>query len=213
MSTEQAPTNQNLRFVQFPKNFGNVNIPSSRNGILAQRSRILVSPRGRGSESAREYASRFAAANDNAFAQDWERAKEAESRQSTELRHSRQSSEVSAGRLTGPVQYLKNLITDWQLEATDACALLGFEPAQQDDVSAIFAGRKTLSGRDAKDRIRALVVVNALLNDMYRDNVIKNEWLRETHTGLMIPPLSMILTGSMENLLVVRDFVKFSAGV
>lgn len=212
MSTGKIPTNLGLVFFQSLKNPGNVNISPPWNEFVAQRDRQL-SPRNRNSEIAHDYQWEFAAANDNAFAMDWKRAKAAESRQNAEFRHFRQPSEVRAGRLTGPVQYLKNLITDWQLEVTDACALLGFESGQQEDVAAVFSGRKTLSGRDAKDRIKALVVVNALLNDMYRDNVIKNEWLRESHIGLAAPPLSMIMTGSMENLLIVRDFVKFTAGV
>ena len=120
---------------------------------------------------------------------------------------------LGRGRITGPVSYLKLLLKEWRLRDIDAAPLLGFERDQASEANAILNGIRTLSGHDAKDRIRALLSINALLNDMFRDDDSKNQWLRCHHRSLYETPLSLMLSGSMEKLLIVRDFVKYIAGV
>lgn len=117
------------------------------------------------------------------------------------------------GRITGPVAYLKLLLKEWRLKDIDAAPLLGFERDQTSEAIAILNGIRTLAGHDAKDRIRALFNINALLGDIFRDDDSKNQWLRRHHDSLEETPLKLMLSGSMEKLLVVRDFAKYTAGI
>lgn len=120
---------------------------------------------------------------------------------------------LGRGRITGPVLYFKMLLSEWGLEDRDAASLLGFEQGQTRDAVAILNGTKTLAGHDAKDRLRALINIDTLLNDMFRDNEVSYRFLRNKNDSLNASPLEMLLSGSMEKLLIVRDFVKHLAGV
>ena len=116
-------------------------------------------------------------------------------------------------RLTGPVQFVVKLLDFWKLEPCDAVGLLGFDVADANHVSAVLDGRELLRGRDIRDRIAHLLSIRATLRTLFRDLEVENDWLREQHTMLdQQTPMSLLLGGSMEDLLLVREYVDTAAG-
>ena len=96
----------------------------------------------------------------------------------------------------------------------DAAILLGFEASDQSSVSDILNGRVKIDRRDIKDRIAYLIQIRSTLFSLFRAEDIENEWLRETHAMLgNRAPLDLLLEGSMENLLLVKEFCDEAAGI
>ena len=117
------------------------------------------------------------------------------------------------GRITGPVQFVNQLLATWDLEPESACILLGFKPSQFTYVNNVLQGHETLRGRDAKDRIVHLIQIRILLSALFRDEAVENEWLREPRDALKgKTPMELLLEGSMEKLLLVREYVELVTG-
>ena len=118
-----------------------------------------------------------------------------------------------SGRITGPIRFVNKLLATWQLEAEKACILLGLEPSRLPYVIDVLQGYETLTGRDAKDRIAHLFQIRKLLSALFRDESVENEWLREPQDVLKDKaPMDLLLEGSMENLLLVREYVERVTG-
>lgn len=116
-------------------------------------------------------------------------------------------------RLTGPVQFIVKLLDTWKLAPDKAAVLLGFEESGKDQVERILSGREPLSGRDAKDRVVHLLHVRGTLSALFQDREVENEWLREPRSLLHDKsPMDLLLEGSMENLLLLREYVETMAG-
>ena len=116
-------------------------------------------------------------------------------------------------RLTGPVQFVLKLLKYWRLERHHAVGLLGFYPADADYVAGVLEGDERLFGRDAEDRISHLFSIRKTLWSLFQDLDVENEWLREPHSMLEDKtPLSLMLEGSMEDLLLAREYVNTAAG-
>jgi len=116
-------------------------------------------------------------------------------------------------RLTGPVQFVVKLLDTWRLEPDKATVLLGFEESGKDHVKRILSGREPLYGRDAKDRVVHLLHIRGTLSALFRDREVENEWLREPRSLLHgKTPMDLLLEGSMENLLLLREYVETMAG-
>ena len=123
------------------------------------------------------------------------------------------SSKSHQRRLTGPVQFLIILLKTWRLSRADAIPLLGFEKVDQSYVEDLLSGRATLRGRDLKYRIAYLFRIRKTLYALFRDEEVENEWLREQHDMLDGRiPMDCMLEGSMENLLLVKEYVAAAAG-
>ena len=117
-------------------------------------------------------------------------------------------------RLTGPVQFVQELMDLWRLDIRDAVGLLGYDSEDLNYVSEILAGRRQLRGRDVRDRISHLFIVRRTLWSLFRDIDVENDWLREEHSTLNgKQPMSLIVRGSMEDLLLAREYVESAAGV
>ena len=119
-------------------------------------------------------------------------------------------------RLTGPVRVLRKILTTWRLDgqAHVATTLLGLDETDDTLALNILAGRAELRGRDVKDRIVCLYQIRKTLHSLLRDETVENEWLREQHPGLDGDrPMDLMLEGTMENLLLVRDYVETIAGL
>ena len=117
------------------------------------------------------------------------------------------------GRITGPIKFVNKLLATWQLGAEKACILLGIEPSQLSYVKAVLQGNETLTGRDAKDRIAHLFQIRQFLSTLFQDEAVENEWLREPQDLLKGKvPMDLLLEGSMENLLLVREYVERVSG-
>ena len=128
------------------------------------------------------------------------------------MHSSARSAQTSTG-LTGPTQFLRTLVDHWKLNPMDAVSLLGFDPLDASHVADVLDDRGMIRGRDAKDRIAHLISIRATLWSLFRDLGVENDWLREPHAALDDePPLSLLLGGSMEDLLLVREYVDAAAG-
>ena len=116
-------------------------------------------------------------------------------------------------RISGPVQFVLKLLESWRLNRDDAALLLGFDQTDNNLVQAILAGAADLHGRDVRDRIAHLFHIRQTLSSLFRDLDVENEWLREPHTLLdEQEPLKLLLGGSMEDLLLVKEYVDAAAG-
>ncbi len=119
-----------------------------------------------------------------------------------------------AARLSGPIRFTRELITCWRLENLDASRLLGFGTGDLDEFESLLVGRRELRGRDIRDRIMHLFHIRKTLWSLFRSLNVENDWLREEHELLDgTSPLSLMLEGSMANLLLVRDYVESAAGI
>ena len=116
-------------------------------------------------------------------------------------------------RISGPIQFVLKLLDSWRLNRDDAVFLLGFDQKDNDFAQAVLAGVADLHGRDVRDRIAHLFHIRQTLSSLFRDLDVENEWLREPHTLLdEQEPLKLLLGGSMEDLLLVKEYVDAAAG-
>lgn len=77
----------------------------------------------------------------------------------------------------------------------------------------VLQGYATLRGRDVNDRVAHLFQIRKLLSALFRDEAVENEWLRETRDALRgKTPMDLLLEGSMENLLLVKEYVEVVTG-
>lgn len=117
-------------------------------------------------------------------------------------------------RLAAPVQFLHKLLATWRLGEREAVVLLGFDEAEISAVRDLLEGRAELKGRDLKDRIVCLYQIRKTLHSLFRDEQVENKWLRQRHDSLDGErPMDLLLHGSMENLLVIKDYVEIIAGL
>ena len=120
---------------------------------------------------------------------------------------------ASRKRLTGPVRFVWKLKEFWRLRGDQVVGLLGFDQADTDHVVAALHGIVTLRGRDVRDRIAYLFAIRATLSSLFRDLDVENEWLREPHSLLhRKSPLALLSNGSVEDLLIVKEYVDTVAG-
>ncbi|HSE73742.1 MAG TPA: antitoxin Xre/MbcA/ParS toxin-binding domain-containing protein [Dongiaceae bacterium] len=99
----------------------------------------------------------------------------------------------------------------WALSEKEAARLLGFE--DEDHFAELASGTATLTTRDMKDRVRHLLRMREALHSLFRGTDAEREWLREPRPELSDQsPLALLLEGSMENFLVVSQFVQRMVG-
>ena len=116
-------------------------------------------------------------------------------------------------RLTGPMQFLRKLLNTWRLSQADAIYLLGLDESDLSFVDTLLNGRVGLRSRDFKDRVAYLFRIRKTLSALFRDEKVENDWLREPHDALDgQTPMNIMLEGSMENLLLVKEYVEAAAG-
>ena len=116
-------------------------------------------------------------------------------------------------RLTGPIRFLGELIKTWGLTQADATILLGLEVTDQAYVNNLLRGHVRLRGRDTKDRIAYLFRIRKTLSALFRNEDVENKWLRDHHDLLdKQAPMTLLLEGSMENILLVKEYVEAAAG-
>lgn len=124
-----------------------------------------------------------------------------------------QSESVEEHRLTGPIQFILKLLDYWKLNRKDAVSLLGFEESESEFVVGVLEGNELLRGRDAKDRLSHLFSIRKSLHYFFRDLETENDWLREPQPLLDgRTPMTLLLGGSMEDILLVREYVDSMVG-
>ena len=113
-------------------------------------------------------------------------------------------------RLTGPLQFVVKLLKSWKLSMRDAVGLLGFREEDRDYVEDVLRGKAMFRGRDVSDRIANLFWIRNLLRSLFRSVEEENLWMRERHEKLDDKsPLSLIVGGTMEDLLLVKEYVEW----
>lgn len=124
------------------------------------------------------------------------------------------SSGEAPRRLTGPVQFVRKLMDSWHLDNEDVIRLLGCDPEDFEYISAVLDGKRRLRGRDVRDRIAHLFYIRRTLWSLFRDLDVENDWLREQHSMLNgNSPMSLMVEGSIEDLLLAREYVESAAGI
>ena len=109
---------------------------------------------------------------------------------------------------------MARLLKTWELDREVALTLLGLEASQQPYLDDLLEGKAGPAGRDIKDRIAHLTVIRMTLAGLFADETVENAWLREPHRPLEDrAPMALMLEGSMENLLLVREYVDTAAGL
>lgn len=117
------------------------------------------------------------------------------------------------GRLSGPIQFALKLADFWRLSQDELAGLLGFGDGDTAHAAELLTGRTELHGRDVRDRTAHLFRIRESLHTLFRDLEVENEWLREPHELLEgESPMSLMVGGSMEDLLLVREYVDEVAG-
>ena len=113
--------------------------------------------------------------------------------------------------IAGSVKFLMKLMETWAIDEQEAARLLGFEDEKA--ISKLISGAATLDTRDLKDRVRHLLRTREALHSLFRDIHVEREWLREPRPEFNNQsPLALLLEGSMENFLVVSQFVQRMVG-
>lgn len=116
-------------------------------------------------------------------------------------------------RPVGHIRLFDSILRTWQLHESDAVRLLGLEPSDKGYVAEVLAGRKALRDRDANDRIAYLIGIRMALFALFGDETEENDWLREPQPSLDGQvPMQLLLEGSMENLLLVKEYVEAATG-
>ena len=116
-------------------------------------------------------------------------------------------------RLTGPIQFIIKLLNSWNIKKQEAVSLLGFEESESDFVGQVLQGHELLRGRDAKDRLSHLFSIRKSLHYFFQDLKAENDWLRESQPMLGgRTPMSLLLGGPMEDILLVREYVDTMVG-
>lgn len=130
-----------------------------------------------------------------------------------DLMSGRKSNANGPIRLNGPVQFVSKLLEQWRLQRHEAGALLGFKLSDTPYVESVLDGFGEFRGRDVNDRIACLFQIRQILSSLFRSLEVENDWLREPHEMLDgRSPIALLLGTSMEELLLVRDYVDFAAG-
>ena len=116
-------------------------------------------------------------------------------------------------RPTGPVQFIVKLLEWWCLSEDDAVSLLGFDQTDVSHVRAVLKGKDHFRGRDVRDRIAHVFQIRSTLMSLFRDIDVENKWLREPHSLLDgRSPMALLLAGSMEDILMVKEYADTVAG-
>jgi len=115
--------------------------------------------------------------------------------------------------VSGPVKLFSKIIELWELDKENASRLLGFEDGQMEYVSKVLDGEEPLRSKDAKDRIIHMFKIRQRINGLFKDLEVENKWLREPILELdNNTPLNLMLSGSMEKLLLIRQFIDRGSG-
>ena len=114
---------------------------------------------------------------------------------------------TSSVRPSGPVLFILKLLFTWKLETEHAAVLLGLEDWNR--TLRILNGSEPLVGRDIRDRIGHLYQIRRTLWSLFQDEIVENEWLREPHSLIHnMTPMDLLLEGSMESLVIFREYVE-----
>lgn len=118
---------------------------------------------------------------------------------------------MGALKPAGQVILFHKIMQDWDFTDQEAATLLGFEAAA--DIGEIYLGTKSVAHRDANDRLRAVLRIATDLDALFREVAAIGDWLSEPQRDLDgATPRSLLIEGSMENLLRIKYYVAYLSG-
>lgn len=117
-------------------------------------------------------------------------------------------------RIIGPIKFVNKLLVMWEIDQEDAVSLLGFDKQDKGYVDKLLQGNQYLvEGSETEDRIAYLFYIWSILSELFRDSAVENKWLRVAEQEFDgKTPMDLILSGSITNLLLVKEFVDFISG-
>lgn len=99
--------------------------------------------------------------------------------------------------------FLLKLSQDWELSEAEVCAILGKEG---EFLAHLIEGNTLLGGRDAVERFMGLLEIKETLERRLNDKKKEYAWLREFNPDLSDAPISLLLHGTMNELMNVIYF-------
>lgn len=119
--------------------------------------------------------------------------------------------QLTPGRLTGPVQVLRQIVEQWALSAAEVGQLLAYPNAMA--AEDLVSGRATLRGVDRKDRVRLLYQIYRILVSAMGEPEKQQEWLRTPNPDLNNQsPINIMLERRIEGIILVRNLVERLVG-
>ncbi len=117
-------------------------------------------------------------------------------------------------RIIGPIKFVNKLLSMWEISHEYAASLLGFDKQYGEYVDELLHGYEYLvEGSEAEDRIAYLFYIWSVLSELFRDRTVEIKWLRSRERELDGKvPMELILSGSITDLLLVKEFVDFVSG-
>lgn len=117
-------------------------------------------------------------------------------------------------RIIGPIKFVNKLLKMWEISHEYAASLLGFDKQYGEYVDELLHGYEYLvEGSEAEDRIAYLFYIWSVLSELFRDRTVEIKWLRARKQELEgKTPMELILSGSITDLLLVKEFVDFVSG-
>lgn len=111
-----------------------------------------------------------------------------------------------AGRIKG----FRRLMEKWGFSRKDAAEILGFE--NEGLIGELYAGIEKVQQRDVRDRLKLFLSLAVDLDGLYDDDHVIKQWLDQPKKLLRgKSPRELLVEGSIENLLRVRQFVQHEA--
>lgn len=117
-------------------------------------------------------------------------------------------------RIIGPIKFVNKLLEMWEIDQESVASLLGFDKRSKSYVDKLLRGDEYLvEGSEAEDRIAYLFYIWSVLSEWFRDSAVEIEWLRTVEQELDgKAPIDLILSGSITDLLLVKEFIDFASG-
>ena len=115
---------------------------------------------------------------------------------------------------SGPAQFVSKLLKSWGLGEGKAVPLLGLDQSKPKDVQLVHdflegSDDQLLKKRNVRKRIVHLFYIRKMLWALFRDQDVERKWLTTPHTlrDEKEEELLELLSGSMDDLLLVKDYV------
>lgn len=117
-------------------------------------------------------------------------------------------------RIIGPIKFVNKLLDMWEIDHESAASLLGFDKQNKVYVGKLLKGYEYLvEGSETEDRIAYLFYIWSVLSELFRDSAVEIQWLRTVEHELDgKAPMELILSGSITDLLFVKEFVDLISG-
>lgn len=124
------------------------------------------------------------------------------------------SSKEPIYRIIGPIKFVNKLLVMWEIDQENAVSLLGFDKHNKGYVDKLLQGNEYLvEGSETEDRIAYLFYIWSVLSELLRDRAVEVKWLKTAEREFEgKTPMDLILSGSITNLLLVKEFVDFISG-